>query len=130
MTAAFADTFYWVALTNPHDSAHQRVLDVSRSQELTLVTTDQVLTEYLNFFAKRGQRLREAASANARAILMSRQVECVRHNRQSLLDGLNFYESRVDKGYSLTDCVSMVVMRRRGIGVALTNDHSFYAGRI
>ena len=38
---------------------------------------------------------------------------------------MELYESRLDKGYSLTDCVSMQVMRERGISEVLTNDQHF-----
>lgn len=39
--------------------------------------------------------------------------------------GNPLYESRPDKGYSLTDCLSMHVMRREGLTHILTNDHHF-----
>jgi predicted nucleic acid-binding protein len=34
-------------------------------------------------------------------------------------------EARPDKGYSLTDCVSMLVMRQEGITEILTHDIHF-----
>ena len=39
--------------------------------------------------------------------------------------GLRLYEARPDKGYSLTDCISMQVMRREGIREVLTFDRHF-----
>jgi uncharacterized protein len=39
--------------------------------------------------------------------------------------GLELFRSRRDKEWSLTDCMSFVVMRERGITDALTNDHHF-----
>jgi uncharacterized protein len=41
------------------------------------------------------------------------------------LDALALYKARPDKEYSLTDCISMQVMRREGLTEALTNDHHF-----
>ncbi len=38
---------------------------------------------------------------------------------------LQLYEDRPDKKYSLVDCMSMIVMRERGITHAITNDHHF-----
>ena len=38
---------------------------------------------------------------------------------------LDLYENRPDKEYSLVDCMSMVVMRERGIEHVLTNDRHF-----
>jgi len=51
MTALFADTFYWVALADFADSAHQRALALTAERASSrIVTTDEVLTEYLTFF--------------------------------------------------------------------------------
>jgi predicted nucleic acid-binding protein len=36
---------------------------------------------------------------------------------------LALYEARLDTQYSLTDCISMHVMRREGLTDVLTNDH-------
>jgi predicted nucleic acid-binding protein len=41
------------------------------------------------------------------------------------LGGLELYRARPDKGYSLTDCISMHTMRGLGITDALTNDRHF-----
>ena len=35
---------------------------------------------------------------------------------------INLYEQRPDKGYSLVDCISMVIMKEMGISEVLTND--------
>jgi predicted nucleic acid-binding protein len=41
------------------------------------------------------------------------------------LSGFDLYASRADKGYSLTDCISMQTMRRQGLTTVLTNDKHF-----
>lgn len=38
---------------------------------------------------------------------------------------MDLYEQRLDKGYSLVDCISINVVRDRGITEVLTNDHHF-----
>jgi predicted nucleic acid-binding protein len=43
--------------------------------------------------------------------------------RQS--DDSDLYRNRADKNWSLTDCISFVVMKRKGITEALTGDHHF-----
>jgi len=35
------------------------------------------------------------------------------------------YESRLDKGYSLTDCRSMLAMKSLGVSDVLSNDRHF-----
>jgi predicted nucleic acid-binding protein len=49
----------------------------------------------------------------------------VPQSRASFLAGLTLYEKRFDKGYSLTDCISMETMRREGLTDILTNDRHF-----
>jgi predicted nucleic acid-binding protein len=44
---------------------------------------------------------------------------------QSFLDGLALYKARLDKEYSLTDCISMNVMWQDGITEVLTHDDHF-----
>jgi predicted nucleic acid-binding protein len=39
--------------------------------------------------------------------------------------GIELYASRLDKGYSLTDCISMMVMKQMGIYEILTHDKHF-----
>ena len=52
-------------------------------------------------------------------------VEILDKAEEDLVHGFQFYERRPDKGYSLTDCISMVTMRRMRITEVLTNDHHF-----
>ncbi|MDX6612870.1 MAG: uncharacterized protein QOD75_2056 [Blastocatellia bacterium] len=39
--------------------------------------------------------------------------------------GIERYRNRLDKDWSLTDCISFVVMESKGITEALTADHHF-----
>jgi hypothetical protein len=52
VTAVFADTFYWIALISRKDSAHHKVQEFERSASpREIVTTDEMLTEFLAFCA-------------------------------------------------------------------------------
>lgn len=98
---------------------------VSRELEQgSIVTSDMVLTEVLNMFSGRGSHLREAARA-IQEILGDRRVEVIPQTPQLFRDALNLYQSRADKEWSLTDCASFMIMKRRGIEEALTDDHHF-----
>jgi predicted nucleic acid-binding protein len=126
MIAAFADTFFWIALTNLKDQDHQRVTSFARSSAPTKIfTTEEVLTEYLNYFAGWGIRLRDSAALNVQSILQTPEVQVIAQTSASFQAGLSLYRSRLDKGYSLTDCISMETMRGQGITAALTNDAHF-----
>lgn len=53
------------------------------------------------------------------------QMRIVEADPQLFEEGVQLYASRSDKGWSLTDCISFVVMQREGITDALTGDHHF-----
>jgi predicted nucleic acid-binding protein len=89
------------------------------------VTTDEVLTEYLAFFSGAKLSVRLQAGDNVDALLRSSTVVVIPQSRESFLAGLELYRARPDKGYSLTDCISMLTMRREGITQVLTNDAHF-----
>lgn len=127
MRTVFADTFYWIALLNPNDEAHARVVTVSQNlgSSVQIVTTDEVLTEFLNYFAERGYFLRRAATRLVDRMHFDRNIRIVSQTREGFLSGYHLYRARPDKGYSLTDCISMEVMRREGLSDVLTNDAHF-----
>jgi predicted nucleic acid-binding protein len=75
--------------------------------------------------AERGPNWRAAATKAVRRILEDGRVTVHPQSRESFMDGLRLYEQRLDKGYSLVDCVSMSTMRRQGITEVLTNDSHF-----
>jgi len=71
------------------------------------------------------ESIRRKAVGNARSILRNPGVRVIAQSRSSLLSGMALYEARPDKGYSLTDCISMQTMLREGITDVLTNDRHF-----
>ena len=121
MNAVFADTFYWIALTNPLDAAHGRANEVMSD----IITTEEVLTEYLNYFCDGPAHLRRKASLVVETIFDDPTVRLVPQSHDSFRAGLALYRARPDKGYSLTDCISMETMRREGLNDVLTNDRHF-----
>ena len=126
MRTVFADTFYWIAFTNVQDLAHERAKALTRSASPGVIcTTEEVLIEYLNFFAGWGPHFRRKASINVRNMQESRTVQIVPQGPASFLAGLSLYRARLDKGYSLTDCISMQTMHAEGITDVLTNDLHF-----
>jgi predicted nucleic acid-binding protein len=126
MRSIFADTHYWVATAKPNDPwgpAAKRAKE--QVGNVLLVTTDEVLTEFLAILGKFGPTLRKAAGKMVRAILENPNVKVVPQARESFLAGLELYEAREDKDYSLTDCISMNAMKALSITDVLTNDHHF-----
>jgi len=123
--AIFADTFFWVALTNPSDSRYRDAVAVDGLLAgTTLFTTDEVLAEFLTFFAG-DDWLRDRAARTVLELLQDPEMRVIPQSRESFLDGLELYRQRPDKSYSLTDCISMQTMRRHSITEVLTNDRHF-----
>jgi predicted nucleic acid-binding protein len=108
----FADTFYWIALANPADASHRaaRAFELA-NPEAALVTTDEVLSEFLNYFSDAGERKRRIVVGMFEEANKHAGIEVLPQTRQSLLRGLDLDKTRSDKSYSLTDCISMVAMR-------------------
>jgi uncharacterized protein len=126
MRRIFADTLYWVALTHRKDQWHQAAVTISRRLAgCHLVTTDDVLTELLAAFCEAGPALRHRAATLVRNLHQKPTVTVYPQSRQTFLSGLSLYETRPDKGYSLTDCISMDTMRQEGITEILTHDNHF-----
>jgi predicted nucleic acid-binding protein len=124
--AVFADTFYWAALINIDDPANVRALQISRSLARDrIVTTDEVLVEYLTFFAGARPGIRERAGRNVASLLDSLEIRILPQSRETFLSGLQLYRARPDKGFSMVDCISMQTMRREGLTDVLTNDKHF-----
>jgi predicted nucleic acid-binding protein len=122
----FADTFYWVALLNPRDPFHARVTSFGSSLATArLLTTDEVLIEVLNWYARFGPRWRGEAATPVHDLRSDADVDVLPQTRVDFDAALALYEARPDKGYSLTDCRSMVALRALGLTEVLTNDHHF-----
>jgi uncharacterized protein len=126
MRTVFADANYWVAMANATDEWHDRAKQITLELgPVQFVTTEEVLIELLNFYSGKGPSFRKAAAKMVRSLNANPNVDVLPQTRESFLTGLGFYEKRVDKGYSLTDCISMVQMREHRIVEILTADHHF-----
>lgn len=126
MDEAFADAFYWIALANPADQWHDAAMQFDENNpDARLLTTEEVLTEFLNYYAEAGTRRRRIVGAMCEQILSHPNITVISQSHKSFSQGLELYRQREDKGYSLTDCISMLLMRERAIREVLTHDQHF-----
>ena len=104
-----------------------RVLRRGRMQTQTgrFVTTEEILSELLTWFAASGPARRASAAGAVRRIDGNPTVQVLPQTTNEFHAALALYEARLDKDYSLTDCRSMVALRTMGISEVLTNDHHF-----
>ncbi|MBD2481450.1 type II toxin-antitoxin system VapC family toxin [Planktothrix sp. FACHB-1365] len=126
MKTLFVDTFYWVALINVADSWHQTVRNYSRNlNNIKLVTTEEVLIETINFFASFPSPMKKAVFRLITQVIADQNITIISQSHESFTGGLELFSQRFDKGYSLTDCISMVTMNQLNITEVLTHDKHF-----
>jgi predicted nucleic acid-binding protein len=123
---AFADAGYYIALLSPRDTFHEKALsfDASTPDQLT-ATTDAVLSEVFAYFASEGSHMRLAVARLVDRLRTDDRVTFVHQTPELFFAGVSLYRRRLDKGYSLTDAMSMVVCRQLGIVDVLTHDRHF-----
>ena len=90
-----------------------------------LVTTEMVLTEWLNDFAGRGEPLRTAATSFIERLRADPRVYVAPQSSAQFEEALCLYSSRCDKTWSHTDCASFSLMARGDISAALAYDRHF-----
>jgi predicted nucleic acid-binding protein len=121
--ACFVDTFALLAMLNGADARHAAAMRWMDTSRRALVTTEWVLTELLDGLC--APRARPAALAVERRLRADTRVKIVGSSAALFRRGLALYAGRPDKEWSLTDCISFVVMQDRGLTEALTGDHHF-----
>jgi predicted nucleic acid-binding protein len=123
MKSLFADSYYYIAFVNPRDAAHAKALDFSHSFRGRTVTTEWVLTEVADALSApelRGVFLELLSRLRSQPGLLIVEAS------HDLFDrGLSLFTKRPDKSWSLTDCISFVVMQEHGVSEALTADRHF-----
>jgi len=123
MTARFADTSFYIALFNPRDEAHSQALRYAEQADLSIVTTAWVLAELANYLANTPNR--GLFASFVRDLRRKPQVTIVPPDGVLFEEGIRLYDQREDKTWSLTDCISFLVMQRHEVKDALTTDHHF-----
>jgi uncharacterized protein len=127
MNAVFADAGYWIALFNPRDQLHTKALTISHTlQGRTIITSQMVLTEFLNHYAALGEPFRQRAVQVVRSLQDDSDVEIVPQTEAQFTAALTLYAQRPDKEWGLTDCASFLIMQEQGITEALAHDDHFY----
>ena len=123
MTAVFADTSLYLALLSADDEFHDRALQLSIEMRRPLVVTEFVLLETGNSLSSVNQRL---LFVNLLPHLRADSgVRIIPASSELLQSGYELYCRRNDKNWSLTDCISFVVMEELGLREALTADRHF-----
>lgn len=123
MKAVFLDTFFLLAAINPDDAFHEEALAWSDAYDGPLLTTAWVITEVADALA--GPRHRKVFETFFQALKAEKRVRLLPPDTARWEQGLRLYFERPDKEWSLTDCISFVVMHEEGLTEALTGDRHF-----
>ena len=121
MTETFVDSSYWLARLNARDVLYlpaRKIIPPPR-----LVTTLAVLLEVMD--ALSAPQHRESALEFWDAIGNNSHVTVIFLEPMLIQRAIKLFRTRPDKAWSLTDCVSFVVMTERGLTEALSADHHF-----
>ena len=126
MNTLFLDAGYVIALEASDDQNH-RVASQHWRRLLKslprLVTTSYVFDEVVTFFNSRGRH--EKAVEVGSNLIQTDSIELIHVDEAIFYEGWEYFQKHSDKKYSLTDCISFVVMKQRGIKAALTFDRHF-----
>jgi predicted nucleic acid-binding protein len=119
----FADAWFYIAVLDADDQGHTRAVAWLREFRGRIVTTRSVLTEAANSLA--APALRGTTAAFLHSLESAPAVRIVDDSDRLYARGLALYGARADKAWSLTDCISFVVMNDDRLTEALTGDHHF-----
>jgi uncharacterized protein len=123
MNAVFADTSYFIALLSIRDIHHEAADRYTRDFNGLIITAQWILLELANFFGDSRKRVETIDLINT--IITDPKTECIPLTEASFRTGWLLYQSRRDKGWSLTDCMSFNSMHDRGLIKALSSDRHF-----
>ena len=123
MKSVFADSFYYLALINPHDGYHELAKNWAIKNAVKIVTTEWILTEVGD--ALIAPRTRFGLAIVLEQVQSDPRTDVIPSSSKLFRSGCQLFNERPDKYRSLTDCISFVVMKQRRIDQALTTDHHF-----
>ena len=126
MNTVFADTGYWIAMSNPGDDLHSKAVSIANHLgDALIVTSQMVLAEFLTEMSRRGEFMRKVAVSAVKDILDDSHVQVIPQSDEQFHIAFELYASRSDKQWSLTDCASFLIMEDHDINEALAYDHNF-----
>lgn len=123
MTPIFADTSYFLALLGEADQYHERALAWTRSLRGSVLTTEYVVIEVGNSLTKGTDRA--VFTDFYREVRMEQNLEVIPASTELQDRGAKLFADRPDKQWSLTDCISFVVMSDRRLYDSLSADRDF-----
>ncbi len=126
MKTLYIDAGYLIAVEASDDQNHQIAFSHWQKliqQPLQLITTTYIFDEIVTFFNNRNRHSK--AVEIGQNLLQSEVVNMVHVDEQLLNAGWNYFQKHSDKRYSLTDCISFILMEQMKLDTALSFDRHF-----
>jgi uncharacterized protein len=122
--AIFLDTYFIQALLNRRDNFHAKAKALFPQVKVTpeVWTTEAVLIEVGNALASTN---REGAAEFIRSCYTTPNLKVISVDTSMLKRAVKLYETRTDKEWGLTDCISFIAMKDRRINLVLSADAHF-----
>ena len=126
MTDLFLDANYLIALEVSDDQHHKEASHhwsaLLQSPPL-LVTTSYILDEVVTFLNSKRHHTNAVRVGNS--LLTSSAIKLIHVDEALFKEGWEYFRKHADKTFSLTDCISFVLMSQLEITQALTFDKHF-----
>lgn len=123
MDRVFVDTSAWYEFADRRAAAHEVVSELIDEHRGQMITSTFVLAELTALVVARfDHRLAVTVGDSIRG---SSDVELLHPVAAEEEEAWDLFRARPDKRYSLTDCLSFVIMRRNGVDTALSTDQHF-----
>lgn len=126
MEKYFIDTSFLIALETHDDMHHQSALNFWREllvSKPSFLSTNFIIDEVATYFNSRNKHFKAVEIGNC--LLKSFSINLIHVDESVFLEGWDFFSQHDDKSYSLTDCISFVVMNRFNTLKSLTFDRHF-----
>jgi len=117
------DTGFLVAMALRSDALHARAMAWGRHLSDALLVTEHVLIETINSLSRARDRSRSVIIQDW--VLGGHGFEFLPASEAQFRAGVALYRARMDKEWSMTDCISFEIMRERGLCRALAYDAHF-----
>ncbi len=118
----FADTSFYLAIMRASDPAHAKAHSEAELRR-SIVTTEFVIVELGNACSRAPDHADFLTLVEG--MRSSSRVTVIPLDSRLLTRGLHRMSERPDKDWSLTDCISFLIMEDAGLTQALTTDRHF-----
>jgi len=123
MRTVFADTSFYIGLLNHRDEHHERAQRFAAEYHGNFVTSAWVVEELADYLCDVPNR--SLFLSMYEDLRNDPEVTIVPLSTELFDRGIGLYAARPDKNWSLTDCISFVIMEQLHIREAAATDHHF-----